>query len=103
MRVRSPHGVGSVIGYNQFSKLCLVRLDAGGCDQWCSPSDVVELQDPKLPPLRVPPGARARNVQSGVLGTVVQYGPSMNGAALVYIKVDFGSCTWCDPGLWEAV
>lgn len=103
MRVRTPHGIGSVIGYNQFSRLSLVRLDVGGSDQWCAPADLVELEDPNLPPLRVPRGARARNVQSGALGTVVEYAPSAGGVALVYIQVDGGSCTWCDPCLWEGV
>lgn len=48
-------------------------------------------------------GAQARNVQSGVVGTVVQYSTSAGGVTLVYIKVDGGHTMWCDPGLWEAV
>lgn len=101
MRVRTPHGIGSVIGYNQFSKQCHVRLDAGRQDVQCAPSEITELPIPDRPPLDAPVGTRARNVQSGVVGTVLEYAASAGGAKLVYIQVEGAVPTWCDPVLWE--
>jgi hypothetical protein len=103
MRVRTPHGIGSVIGFNQFSRECHVRLDEGRYDVQCDPSEITELPIPDRPPLDAPVGARARNVQSGVVGTVLAYGPSIKGALLVYIRVDGNVPMWCDPVLWEVV
>ncbi len=104
MRVRTPQGIGTVIEHNKLASDYLVSLDDGPHAVRCDVADAVELPPPNLPPLNVPVGTRARNVQSAVVGTVLGYYDRIGGGKLVYIVADGNTCpVWRDPTLWERV